>query len=269
MNLATLDVGSGHPFAFRHSARLSAGDPLLERDLWRLASEPLRGVPIAGILGDQQAALVRASLPQAGRGQEHLRHRLLHADEHRRDAVRLVIRPLTTRRIQARRCETGLRARGLDRDHGRARAMAARQSRASSPKAPRSRRLARSVKDNGDVYFVPAFSGLYAPYWQESARGVIAGLTRYANKGHIARAALEATAFQMRDVLEAMVKDSKSQSRSCAATAAWSSMTFSCSSRPTFSTCRWCARKSSKRPRSAPLTRQASRPDTGRAPMTF
>ena len=69
--------------------------------------------------------------------------------------------------------------------------------------------LARTVKDNGGVYFVPAFSGLYAPYWQTSARGVIAGLTRYANKGHLARAVLEATAYQTREVLEAMEMDSK------------------------------------------------------------
>lgn len=68
--------------------------------------------------------------------------------------------------------------------------------------------LARSVKDNGGVYFVPAFSGLYAPYWKDSARGVIAGLTRYANKGHLARAVLEATAFQTREVMEAIEKDS-------------------------------------------------------------
>ncbi|MCB1539618.1 MAG: glycerol kinase GlpK [Rhodoblastus sp.] len=68
--------------------------------------------------------------------------------------------------------------------------------------------LAQGVDDNGDVYFVPAFSGLYAPHWKESARGVIAGLTRYANKGHIARAALEATAYQTREVLDAMVMDS-------------------------------------------------------------
>ena len=67
--------------------------------------------------------------------------------------------------------------------------------------------LARTVNDNGGVYFVRIL-GLYAPYWKDSARGVIAGLTRYANKGHIARAALEATAFQTRDVLEAMEKDS-------------------------------------------------------------
>lgn len=68
--------------------------------------------------------------------------------------------------------------------------------------------LAGSVEDNGGVYFVPAFSGLYAPYWETGARGVIAGLTRYANKGHLARAVLEATAFQTREVVEAMVKDS-------------------------------------------------------------
>jgi len=68
--------------------------------------------------------------------------------------------------------------------------------------------LARTVEDNGDVYFVPAFSGLFAPYWRSDARGAIVGLTRYANKGHIARAALEATAYQTREVLEAMNKDS-------------------------------------------------------------
>jgi glycerol kinase len=71
--------------------------------------------------------------------------------------------------------------------------------------------LARTVKDNGDVYFVPAFSGLFAPYWRSDARGVIAGLTRYANKGHIARAALEATAYQTREVLDAMQLDSNTK----------------------------------------------------------
>ena len=67
--------------------------------------------------------------------------------------------------------------------------------------------LARTVKDNGGVYIVPAFSGLFAPYWQSSARGVIVGLTHYVNKGHLARAALEATAYQTREVLEAMELD--------------------------------------------------------------
>jgi glycerol kinase len=68
--------------------------------------------------------------------------------------------------------------------------------------------LARSVGDNGGIYFIPAFSGLFAPYWRSDARGAIVGMTRYVHKGHIARAALEATAFQTREVLEAMETDS-------------------------------------------------------------
>ncbi len=68
--------------------------------------------------------------------------------------------------------------------------------------------LAITVKDNGGAYFVPAFSGLFAPYWRSDARGVIAGLTRYVKKGHLARAALEASAYQTRDIVEAMNKDS-------------------------------------------------------------
>ena len=68
--------------------------------------------------------------------------------------------------------------------------------------------LANTVEDSGGIYFVPAFSGLYAPYWKSDARGVIVGLTRYVTKGHIARSALEATAYQIREVLDAMEKDS-------------------------------------------------------------
>ncbi len=68
--------------------------------------------------------------------------------------------------------------------------------------------LAKTVDDSGGIYFVPAFSGLYAPYWRSDARGVIVGLTRYINKGHLARAVLEATAYQTREVLDAMNKDS-------------------------------------------------------------
>jgi glycerol kinase len=68
--------------------------------------------------------------------------------------------------------------------------------------------LAKSVEDNGGIYFVPAFSGLFAPYWRSDARGAIVGLTRFINKGHLARAVLEATAYQTREVLEAMEADS-------------------------------------------------------------
>jgi glycerol kinase len=74
--------------------------------------------------------------------------------------------------------------------------------------APEVETLARTVDDNGGVYIVPAFSGLFAPYWRSDARGVIAGLTRYVNKGHIARAVLEANAYQTLDIMEAMNKDS-------------------------------------------------------------
>jgi glycerol kinase len=68
--------------------------------------------------------------------------------------------------------------------------------------------LAASVDDNGGAYFVPAFSGLFAPHWRADARGALVGLTRYVNKGHLARAVLEATAFQTREVLDAMNADS-------------------------------------------------------------
>ncbi|MEJ2149236.1 MAG: glycerol kinase GlpK [Chloroflexota bacterium] len=74
--------------------------------------------------------------------------------------------------------------------------------------SPEVEALAKTVEDNGGIYFVPAFSGLFAPYWKSDARGVIVGMTRYVNKGHFARAALEATAFQTREVLDAMNADS-------------------------------------------------------------
>jgi glycerol kinase len=74
--------------------------------------------------------------------------------------------------------------------------------------APEVEELAKTVEDNGGCYFVPAFSGLFAPYWKSNARGVVAGLTRYVRSGHLARAALEATAFQSKEVVDAMNEDS-------------------------------------------------------------
>lgn len=76
------------------------------------------------------------------------------------------------------------------------------------PSAPEIEPLAKTVDDNGGIYFVPAFSGLFAPYWRSDARGAIVGLTRYVNRGHFARATLEATAYQTREVLDAMNSDS-------------------------------------------------------------
>lgn len=74
--------------------------------------------------------------------------------------------------------------------------------------APESEELARSVQDNGGMYFVPAFSGLFAPYWRSDARGAIVGLARYNDNAHLARATLEAICYQSRDVVEAMEQDS-------------------------------------------------------------
>src|SRR5699024_4494986 len=75
--------------------------------------------------------------------------------------------------------------------------------------APQVDALAKTGDDNGGAYFVLAFSGLFAPHWRSDARGALVGLTRYVNKGHLARAVLEATAFQTREVLDAMNADSQ------------------------------------------------------------
>ena len=86
--------------------------------------------------------------------------------------------------------------------------LAACRTRPVSVVVPEVEELARSVDDNGGLYIVPAFSGLFAPYWKSNARGVFAGLTRYVTAGHIARATLEATAYQSREIVEAANADS-------------------------------------------------------------
>jgi glycerol kinase len=167
----------------------------------------IEGVPVAGILGDQQAALVGQTCFDVGQakntygtgcfllmnvGTEPVlsKYGLLttvafkFGDQPARYALEGSV-AITGALVQWLRDNLGLIAQSKDVET-----------------------LARTVKDNGGVFFVPAFSGLFAPYWQSSARGVIVGLTRYANKGHIARAALEATAYQTREVLEAMELDS-------------------------------------------------------------
>jgi len=167
----------------------------------------LQGVTIAGILGDQQAALVGQTCFKPGEakntygtgcfllmnvGEQPVtsRHGLLTTVAYRigdRPAVYALEGSIaiTGALVQWVRDNLGLIEKSSDIET-----------------------LAISVTDNGGVYFVPAFSGLYAPYWKDSARGVIAGLTRYATKGHLARAVLESTAFQTREVLDAMEKDS-------------------------------------------------------------
>lgn len=170
------------------------------------ASTPLPGVPIAGILGDQQAATFGQAAFAAGEskntygtgnflifntGTEITRSEngLITTVAYRLgsdDAVYALEGSIavTGSLIQWLRDNLGIIENATDVEQ-----------------------LALSVDDNGGVYFVPAFSGLFAPYWRPDARGVIVGLTRFANKGHIARAALEATAFQTREVLDAVNAD--------------------------------------------------------------
>ncbi len=168
---------------------------------------PIKGVQLAGILGDQQAALLGQTCFQPGEAKNTYGtgcFLLLNCGDQPVQsnfgllttvAYKLGAQPaqyalegsvaITGALVQWLRDNLGIIARSDDIEP-----------------------LARSVNDNGGVYFVPAFSGLYAPYWKDNARGVIAGLTRFANRGHLARAVLEATAYQTREVVEAMEKDS-------------------------------------------------------------
>lgn len=167
----------------------------------------IAGVPISGILGDQQAALVGQACFRPGEVKNTYGtgcFLLMNTGE------RLV--PSTFGLLTTVAYKMGVAPAHYALEGGVAIAGALvqwlRDNLGIIEKSADIETLARTVNDNGGVYFVPAFSGLYAPYWKENARGVIAGLTRFANKGHLARAVLEATAFQTREVVEAMEKDS-------------------------------------------------------------
>jgi glycerol kinase len=171
------------------------------------AIDALKDVPVAGILGDQQAALVGQTCFRPGQAKNTYgtgcfllmntgekpvasKYGLLTTVAYRIGSQPAVYAlegsiAITGALVQWVRDNFGLIEQSADIET-----------------------LARTVEDNGGVYFVPAFSGLYAPYWKMNARGVIVGLTRFTNKGHLARAVLEATAFQTREVVEAMEKDS-------------------------------------------------------------
>jgi len=166
----------------------------------------LAGVPVAGILGDQQAALVGQTCFHPGEakntygtGSFLLMNTGLAPVPSNSGLITTVAYKLGDRpaayALEGSIAVTGALVQWL-RDNLRLIA--------SSDEIEA---LAASVPDNGDVYFVPAFSGLYAPWWRGDARGVIAGLTRFATAGHIARAALEACAYQVLDVTEAMQRD--------------------------------------------------------------
>ncbi|HUF71771.1 MAG TPA: glycerol kinase GlpK [Gammaproteobacteria bacterium] len=169
--------------------------------------EPLAGIPIAGVLGDQQAALVGQTCFEPGEAKNTYGTGCFLLLNTGRDAVQSSAGLLTTVAYRFGEAPAHYALEGSVAITG-ALVQWLRDNLGLIEKSRDIETLARQVDDNGDVYFVPAFSGLYAPHWDSSARGIIAGLTRYANKGHIARAALEATAFQTQEVAAAMAEDS-------------------------------------------------------------
>jgi len=168
---------------------------------------PLKGVPIAGILGDQQAALVGQACFAPGEAKNTYGTGCFLLMNTGTKAVSSAAGLVTTVAYQLGNSPACYALEGSIAISG-ALVQWLRDNLGLIRTSAEIEALAATVADNGDVYVVPAFSGLYAPYWKDHARGVIAGLTRYANKGHIARAALEATAYQTRDVLAAMEQDS-------------------------------------------------------------
>lgn len=172
-----------------------------------VCAAPLSGVPLTSILGDQQAALFGQACFEPGEAKNTYgtgNFMVLNTGEKMVESklgllttvgYRLEGRP-TVYALEGSIAVTGSLVQWL------------RDNLGLISDSAEVEELAGSVDDNGDVYFVPAFSGLFAPHWRPDARGVIIGLTRYANKGHIARAALESTAFQTLDVLDAMTADS-------------------------------------------------------------
>ena len=167
----------------------------------------LAGVPIAGDLGDQHAALFGQTCYEPGRAKNTYGTGCFMLLNTGTEAVPSEAGLLTTLGYQIAGSPAVYALEGSVAIAG-AGVQWLRDNLKMIGSAPEVEDLARSVDDNGDVYFVPAFSGLFAPYWRSDARGVIAGLTRYATSGHLARAVLESTAYQTRDVLEAMEHDS-------------------------------------------------------------
>src|SRR5215471_1317752 len=167
----------------------------------------LAGVPIAGVLGDQQAALVGQACFLPGDAKNTYGTGCFLLMNTGETPVPSSHGLLTTVAYQLAGQKPRYALEGSIAITG-ALVQWLRDNLGVIRTSPEVESLARTVEDNGGVYFVPAFSGLYAPYWKDTARGAIVGLTRFANKGHLARAALEATAFQTREVVEAMEKDS-------------------------------------------------------------
>jgi glycerol kinase len=172
-----------------------------------IASGPLAGVPLAGDLGDQQAALVGQTCFDPGQAKNTYGTGCFLLLNTGVKPVQSKCGLLTTVAYQLGKNQAHYALEGSVAITG-ALVQWLRDNLRMIDSSAEIEALASSVEDNGGVYFVPAFSGLFAPYWKTNARGAILGLTRYATRAHLARAVLEATAFQSREVVEAMEQDS-------------------------------------------------------------
>ena len=190
-------VGAGFPRPMRGENRGERGEK----------TSPLRGIPITGDLGDQQAALFGQTCFKAGEAKNTYGTGCFMLMNTGEKSMQSKAGLLTTLGYKIGNRKAVYALEGSIAIAG-ALVQWLRDNLGLIQASPEVEALAESVEDNGGIYFVPAFSGLYAPYWKSDARGVIVGMTRYVNKGHIARAALEATAYQTREVLDAMEKDS-------------------------------------------------------------
>jgi glycerol kinase len=206
MDLATLDWDDGLLAEFG-IPRAVLPRIVSSSEIYGEARGELGGVKVAGVLGDQQAALVGQTCFRPGEAKNTYGtgcFLLMNTGETPVQSTAGLVTTVAYRFGEAKPCyalEGSIAISG-------ALVQWLRDNLGLIKSSVEIEDLARSVEDNGDVYIVPAFSGLYAPYWQSSARGVVAGLTRFANKGHLARAALEATAYQTKEVLDAMTQDS-------------------------------------------------------------
>jgi glycerol kinase len=176
-------------------------------EIYGYATGPLEGLPVAGDLGDQQAALFGQACFEPGDAKNTYGTGCFMLLNTGTQPIPSKFGLLTTAGYKIGNQPQVYALEGSIAIAG-ALVQWLRDNLGMISKSTEVEPLSRTVEDNGGVYFVPAFSGLFAPYWRSDARGVIAGLTRYVNRGHIARAVLEATAYQTREVLEAMEKDS-------------------------------------------------------------
>ncbi len=184
--------------------------PSIDKDIWgyTLADGPMGAkVPVCGALGDQQAALVGQTCFDVGEAKNTYGTGCFMLLNTGTTPIPSTHGLLTTVGYQVSGEKPVYCLEGSIAVAGSL-VQWLRDNLGMIKDAPEVEALARTVDDNGGAYIVPAFSGLFAPYWRSDARGVMVGLTRYVNKGHIARAVLEANAYQTLDIMEAMNKDS-------------------------------------------------------------